>query len=249
MDRETRILFGKEWRQLTASRGAMATAALIPAFMLGVVPALLSLAAAAPQKPGHDELPAALRFGLFGELEGDVTRLPGAILPLMVAIAGMILPTALGTHLLITERERRTLELLVALPVRIEQVLLAKLCATLAAACALTVPLLALDVVVLPLRGAASLEQVIALPVLLVAALSLSTSIALLMALLAKDFRTANSLGGAFLAPTIVLTMLASFALPGGIVRPLVIALLYGVAALLVTRHALRTVTFERLLT
>ena len=71
---------------------------------------------------------------------------------------------------------------------------------------------------------------------------------ALLMSLLAKDFRTANNIGGALLAPTIIVTLIGGMLLPGGAVRPLVIAIVYTIAAALVMRHALRTVTFERLL-
>src|SRR6185369_6070661 len=141
-----------------------------------------------------------------------------------------------------------TLELLVALPVRIEQVMIAKLLATLAASSMMSVPLLLIDIVALPMMGAASVEQVVALPVLLVAGLALSSSIALLMSLLAKDFRTANNIGGAMLAPTIILTLIGGMLLPGGVVRPLGIALVYGVIAFFVMRHALKTVTFERLL-
>ena len=242
------ILLRKEWRQLVASRSALATGAFLPFLLLGVLPTVFSFSARAPSRGHHDPLPPAMQFGLFGEIQHDLRHFPGAMLPLFVAMVGMILPTIMATHLLITERERRTLELLVSLPVRMEHVLLAKLLATLGASLAMSVPLLILDMILLPLSGGATLEQVVALPPLLAAALALSTSIALLMSLLATDFRTANNLASSMLAPTILATMIGGFLVPGGVVRPLVIALVYSVVATLVARHALRTVTFERLL-
>lgn len=248
IDRELRVLFRKEWRQLVASKAALATGALLPVFLLGIVPMILSAAASAETHGRRDPMPESMNIGLFGEIGTDPRLLPGAMLPMFVAMVGMIVPTMMATHLLITERERRTLELLVALPVRIEQVLVAKLLATMVAASAMTVPMLLVDMVVLPLAGSATLEQLIALPILLAAALSLSTSIALLMSLLSRDFRAANNIAGALLAPTIIFTLFGGMLLPGGAVRPLGIAVAYTIAAVLIMRYALRTVTFERLL-
>jgi ABC-type transport system involved in multi-copper enzyme maturation permease subunit len=247
IDREFRVLFRKEWRQLVASKAALATGSLLPIFMLGIVPMFLSAAARTGGGRPHGT-PEAMNVGLFLEMGQDARLLPGAMLPMMVALVGMIVPTMMATHLLITERERRTLELLVALPVRIEQVLVAKLLATLLAASLMTVPMLVFDMIALPLAGHATLEQMIALPILLAAALALSTSIALLMSLLSPDFRAANNIAGALLAPVIIFTMAGGMILPGGAVRPLGIAVAYAIAAVLVMRYSLRTVTYERLL-
>lgn len=246
IDREVRILFRKEWQQLLSGKSALATGAILPVLLLGLLPFVLGTASRTP--PHGRPVDPSMQFGLLGDLSQDPRHIAGSILPLFVAVVGMILPTMMASYLLITERERRTLELLVALPVRIEQVLLAKLLATLAASSMMSVPMLLIDIVALPLMGAASVEQVAALPVLLVAALTLSTSIALLMSLLAKDFRTANNIGGALLAPAVVFAMLGGFLLPGGIARPLGIALVYAIVAFFVMRYALKTVTFERLL-
>lgn len=248
IDREVRVLFRKEWRQLVAGKSALATGAILPIVMLGVVPMVMGSATAHAPLESDRPLPPSMQFGLFGDLSSNPRHFAGSLLPIMVAIVGMVLPTMMASYLLITERERRTLELLVALPVRIEQVLVAKLLATLAAASMMSVPMLAVDVVALPWMGAASVEQVIALPVLLVAGLALSTSTALLMSLLARDFRTANNVAGALLAPTIVLTLVGGLLLPGGVVRPLGIAVVYALVAALVLRHSLKTITFERLL-
>jgi ABC-type Na+ efflux pump permease subunit len=246
-DPQMRVLFRKEWRQLVASKTAVATGAFLPALLLGVVPFVMSQAASAPLRPGRP-LPEAMNIGFLGEVGGNPHHIAGAILPLLVAIVGMIVPTMMATHLLITERERRTLELLVALPVRIEQVLMAKLLATLVASSVVTAPLVLFDMISMPWRGAASVEQVIALPILLAAALVLSTSIALLMSLLSPDFRTANNVAGALLAPTMIGTLLFGLLLPGGPARAMGIALAYFITAFFLLRHALRTVTFERLL-
>lgn len=248
IDREIRILFRKEWKQLLSGKSALATGTILPIMMLGFVPMVMAMAARAPSHGPERPLPPEMQIGILGDLSSDPRHLAGSLMPIFVAIVGMVLPTMMASYLLITERERRTLELLVALPVRIEQVLIAKLLATLAASALMSVPLLLVDVIALPMMGAASVDQVIGLPVLLLAGLALSTSTALLMSLLAKDFRTANNVGGALLAPTIVLTLIGGMLLPGGVVRPLVIAIAYTIVAILVMRHALKTVTFERLL-
>lgn len=247
IDREMRILFRKEWRQLMASKSAVATAAILPLLMLGVLPMTMISIPTDPHASSRP-LPPEMQFGIFGEMGSDPRHLPGAMLPLLVAVVGMILPTMMATHLLITERERRTLELLVALPVRIEQVLAAKLLATLVAATSLSVPLLVMDIVVFAIRDAASPSLLLTLPILLIAALALSTSTALLISLLSPDFRTANNITGALLAPMLIMTMMGSMLLPGGAVRPLVIALAYVLLAIVCARHALKTVTFEKLM-
>ncbi len=248
-DRETGILYKKEMRQLAASKTALLTSALLPVLMLGVMPLTMMAAASGPVNHAHEKpLPPSMHFGLLGEMADDPRRLPVVMLPVFIAMAGLVLPTMNATFLLITERERRTLELLVALPVRIDQVLKAKLAAVLTVSCAATVPLLAVDIAVFLARGVCHPRDVLALPVLLVAVLSHGTASSLLISLLAKDFRAANNLAGAVLAPTLLLTFALETVLPGGIVRPLVMALAYFVAAAVLSRVALRTVTFERLL-
>jgi ABC-type Na+ efflux pump permease subunit len=247
LDREVRILFRKELRQLASGKSALATGAIVPVLMLGLLPTVFSFAARMPTHVDHPP-PPGMQIGFLGDMTQHPQHLAGAMLPMFVALVGMILPTMMASYLLITERERRTLELLVALPIRIEQVLIAKLLATLVVSLALSGPLLIADMIALPLVGAASVEQVIGWPVLLVAGLSLSTSIALLMSLLAKDFRTANNIGGALLVPIIFSTMIGGMLLPGGVVRPVAISVAYLIVAALVMRHALKTVTFERLL-
>jgi ABC-2 type transport system permease protein len=242
---EVRLLMGKELRQLVASRTAILTGTFTPLLMLVGVPWLTSLA----DKPSGKTKPlSGPSFGLIAEIGDDPRRIGVALLPMMVALSGLVVPMMMATYLLIIERERRTLELLVAMPVRIEQVLRAKLAAVVLVSSLITGPLLLLDVIFMPIVGVAKITDVIALPVLLVCAMAFSTAASLLMALIARDMRTANNVGGAIIVPALLLTVTATVFLPGGPVRPLAIAGLYFIAALVFARIVSRSVTYERLL-
>lgn len=241
------ILFRKEWRQLLYKRSAVVSALLLPVLMLVVIPASMAMTARAPTKVDKP-LPSNLQFGLIGDLAADPRTFAGAMLPLLVSMVGLILPLMMASFLLIIEKERRTLELLIALPVRVQHILTAKLLATATLSSLIAVPLLVADIVVLPLLGAAAFDQVVALPLVLVAAIAFSASGTLLVALVANDFRSANNFGGALIGPTIVVILLVTALVPGGVVRPLVIASLLGLGAVALQIVARRLVTFERLL-
>jgi ABC-2 type transport system permease protein len=163
-------------------------------------------------------------------------------------MVGLILPLMMASFLLIIEKERRTLELLIALPVRVQHILTAKLLATVTLSSLIAVPLLVIDIVALPLLGAADLSQVVALPLVLVAAIAFSSSGTLLVSLVANDFRSANNFGGALIGPTLLVIVLLTAIVPGGVVRPLVIASLLGLGAVGLQVAARRLVTFEWLL-
>lgn len=247
IDREVKILLRKEWKQLVHKRSALVSAVLLPLLLLGVVPAVLTLSVTAggAQKPGSGP---PIDIGIMGEVGQDPKLIAGAMMALFVSMAGLIVPMMMATHLLINERERRTLDLYVTLPVRIQQIVTAKLLATVLVAATITAPLVVVSMIAMPLVGVAKVEQIAALPLLLVAAIAFSTSASLLMSLLAKDFRTANNLGGALLGPAILAPLLATALLPGGVVRPLVIAALYLVGAVVLLRVTQKRVTVERLL-
>jgi ABC-type Na+ efflux pump permease subunit len=197
--------------------------------------------------PSSIEHPQPVTFGLIGELAQDPSRIAIAVLPMLVTIVALIAPTSLITHAIVQERETRTLELLVALPVRIQQVIAAKLTTaflfslSVCGGCAsiLCVELLAL--------GIATPTDVFGIAALLVAALGYATASSLLVAILAKDFRTANNLAGAVIGPAILVVVVGTAVL-SGVTRPLALALLFSFAAMLLARTALRTATFERLL-
>jgi hypothetical protein len=132
--------------------------------------------------------------------------------------------------------------------VRIQEVMRAKLMAVVLATSAVMVPMVTFDAIAILASGAGRVRDVIGLPVLVVCVITFATTAALLVALVAKDFRTANNVAGVVLLPAIFLTMAGVTILPGGLVRPLVLSALYLGAALVVGRIALRVVTFERLL-
>jgi hypothetical protein len=110
------------------------------------------------------------------------------------------------------------------------------------------VPLVLIDSVVIVATGIGGVGDVVGLPVLLVCVLGFSTSAALLIALIARDFRTANSVAGFILVPSLFAMMAGTALLPGGWVRPVVLGLGFAVAGVVLARIALRVVTFERLM-
>ncbi|MCB9595300.1 MAG: YhfC family intramembrane metalloprotease [Sandaracinaceae bacterium] len=243
----TRRLLTKEWRQLRASGSAFWTSLLMPVFFLLAMPQsmIFTLLAAAEEESIGDPLPS---FGSLGEIGEDPTRAMMALMPMFVTIAALVAPTALITHSIVSERETRTLELLVALPVRIQQVVAAKLaCAFLFAfaVCGACTVAVGIELVALDL---ASIPEAMGLLVLCFAAIAQATASALFVALSAKDFRTANNLAGLLIAPAILIVIVVSMVVAGGLVRQVVIALLFAIGALAIGRVALRSATFEKLL-
>lgn len=246
---EVRALLGKELRQLSRSRTALATALLLPLLMLVAIPvsqmfAAISGHAPPPRLPsGSVPLPPGLRAAM-----GDPLGMVRLLMPLFVTLGGLVVPAATMVHALIAEREGRTLELLVALPVRVGQVLLAKVAALLAVAVPITFCLYAVTAGVMVGKGVGSWALALTLWALLVAALAFSTCSALLISLLARDFRTANNLSGMVVVPVLLVTMAAVFVSPGPLVASGVLTVLLLGGGALCLWVALRVVTFERLL-
>jgi ABC-type Na+ efflux pump permease subunit len=246
--REAKILLRKELKQIVSSKAVVVSSLLVPVLMLLVIPNfILAASMNAPNKPHKGGGPPP-NIGFITDIGDDPRRIVVALLPLFVSMVGVILPMLLTTHLVINERERRTLELLVALPVRIQEVMRAKLMAVVIATSIVMVPMVTIDAVTILVSGVGRVRDVIGLPVLVVCVITFATTAALLVALVAKDFRTANNVAGLVLVPAIFLTIAGVTILPGGPVRPLVLAGLYLGAALVLGRIALRVVTFERLL-
>lgn len=243
LEPEVRVLFRKEWAQLTRSRGPFWTSLLLPIFFILAIPMLIIFSFPHGPPSPHDlqqlaKLPAGLR---------SASPLP-LVLPLLMVIAGLVLPTMSATHTIISERETRTLELLVALPVRVGQILQAKFLAVLLLGCAPPLALLCVDAVVLFVTHRAPVGFVLSLFVLLTAALAYGTAASLTIGLLARDYRTANNLGGVFIAPWIFVCSGVLVALPPSGLGPLVLAGVFAVAAAILATVAARTITFERLL-
>jgi ABC-type Na+ efflux pump permease subunit len=249
--REVRILMAKEWRHLLRSRGAMASALLLPVLLLLIAPGLQMIALSSGTPP-ETNLPfppdAPIPPGLAALRDDPEAIIRVLLLPLFMMIGGLIVPSITANYTLIAERENRTIELLVALPVRVGQILLAKLLVIVLLAGAVTLTLFLIDAVIILALGIASIGYVLALLVLLLSALAYSTASALLISLLARDFRTANNLSGALLVPTILLCVSLLLLVPGEAGKLLLLAGVFALAALGATIVALRVVTFERLL-
>jgi ABC-2 type transport system permease protein len=252
---EVRALLVKEWRQLVRSRGALATALILPTLLVLVTPvvqafALRDLTPLVPRPGGHRGRPPSVPelFAGLAEMEGDPPAMLRALLPLLVGMGGIIVPAVTATYTMIVERESRTLELLAALPVRIGQVLWAKLAVILALAGGYTTVLLAVDAAVFLSLGVASPAFVLALFVLMLASMAYSAATALLTSLLARDYRTANNINGVLIGPTILGMVGVVMVVPGGTARVFVLAGLFALAAAVAVLVALRVVTFERLL-
>jgi ABC-2 type transport system ATP-binding protein len=243
----TKRLMAKEWRQLRASGAAFWTSLLVPVLMLLLIPQTFVLAVAnnPPEAPNEA---SPISFGLLADIVSDPTRLGVAFLPLFITLSALIAPTSLITHSIVQERETRTLELLVALPVRIQQVIAAKLATAYLAAMGVCGACLLVLCVELLVFGLADVLELLALVVLLASATAYATAASLLVALLAKDFRTANNLAGAVIGPAIVLVMVGMLVISGVVLRPLALSLLFALGALVIGRAALRAATFERLL-
>lgn len=250
MERELVLLMRKEWRQLLRSRSALLTAILMPILMLLIIPGAQIVGLSLAPTTALSDVPRGVPLPPSLSAIGNDPRalLRGLMLPLFVTLGGLIVPGTMANYILLAERENRTIELLIALPVRVGQILLAKLLVIMLIASAVTVTLFAVDAVLILVLGVGSLVYVLALLLLLLCALTFSTASALLISLLARDFRTANNLTGALIVPSIFTTMGLLLFVPSPTLAVFALAVLYVIAAVALTLIALRVVTFERLL-
>jgi ABC-2 type transport system permease protein len=224
---KVRALLWKESLQVRRSRGAVIANTVIPVLFLLGPPFLLLL-------------PHANRIGLF---------LAAWVLPLGFMFVGLVGPGSMGMESVLGERDRRTLELLIALPVSVGEILTAKFIAASVLPAAVMLPFLLLDgimelvVLQVPWFYAALL--------LLISLASLATGVAatLLLSLLTRDFRIANTIYGvgAIGLFTVVQLVMAVIPLPmpGRIAAG---AGFLGLVALAMTAISVRWLTFERYL-
>ncbi len=240
-----RALLWKEWREMTRNRGMLLSSTLLPITSLVLAPfsqlyALRSYLASGPPAElgpmvglpgGSDPIDLLLRF----------------LFPLYVMLAGLLVPSVGSTYSVVGERELRSLELLMILPVRVADILVAKLAAMLLLTAVVLLPLFALDAVVLIALDVASPGYVALLLLVLLASTAYSVTVALLLALLARDLRTANYLNGAMLGPLVPLVVAVLGVVPGdwGLVAVAALLLVAGGVALAIS---LRWLTFERYL-
>ncbi|HTD76674.1 MAG TPA: hypothetical protein VK898_03485, partial [Chloroflexota bacterium] len=104
-----------------------------------------------------------------------------------------------------------------------------------------------LDMLVLLGFGLVGAVDVAIMLGLLLSALACSVAVALLLALLARDFRTANNINGALLGPVILAVLGVLFGLPTPLSYIVLAAVLLAAAAAAV-QVGLRWLTFERYL-
>lgn len=240
-----RALLGKELRQIRRSRNALLSSTLLPLLLLVVAPMgqLSAVTAAVPGSP----LPGLAPLPGMADMSEPVDLFLKFLFPMFVMMGGLVVPSVAATYTVVAERERRTLDLLMALPVRVVDVIGAKLLAMLVIAFGVVLPLFLFDVVVLSLNGLVTPGYLLLLLLVLFAALTCSVAIALVLALVARDFRTANNLNGIMIGPIILLTIGILFGVPGDLrflVQAAMLLLLAGIALL----AGLRWLTFERYL-
>jgi ABC-2 type transport system permease protein len=245
--REVRILLRKELRQVTRSRAALASSTLLPLLLITIVPMmqLLTLQNAPPEAPN---LPGGnLPPGLADAVADPDRFFVNWMLPMFIALGGLVAPSVAATYTVVAEREKRTLDLLMALPVGVTDILLAKLLSILVMAAVVVLPLFAIDVAILLWLGAATPVELVLLLGVLLAAIACSLGIALLLALLARDFRTANNLNGVLLGPLIIIVLAILFLVPSPAHYAVLVAVLLAAGALAMIA-SLRWLTFERYL-
>jgi ABC-2 type transport system permease protein len=212
---EVQLLFWKEVRQLTRNTAAMLSSLFMPAVLIVLAPILALLASRTePYRTLRvPQLTSTLPgFDLVHDGEGYFLYVT---LPFLFVIAALLTPILAGVHTLIVERERRSLELLMALPVMVSDILAAKLAAILATAVATIVPMFLVDAVVIVSLTGAGMAYVAGTLFLIVTTLVAAMSASLLMALMARDLRSATSLGGTLSVPPLLLTGLCVVFVPG----------------------------------
>jgi len=212
---EVRLLFWKEVRQLTRNTAAMLSCLFMPAVLVVLAPVLALLASRTQPYRDLKVPPLTASLPGFDVVKHGQDYFLYVTLPFLFVMAALLTPVLAGIHTLIVERERRSLELLMALPVVVGDILAAKLAAILATAVATIVPMFLVDaVVIVPLTGAGTAYVVGAL-FLLVTTLVAGVSCSLVIALTARDLRSATSLGGMLAVPPLLLTGLCVVFVPG----------------------------------
>ncbi len=241
-----RSLLWKETRQIGRNRTAILTAALLPFIILFLAPLQLLVAMRLGGGPGIEQLRNSPLPG-FSDVNDPTQLLVQLFYPMLLVVGGLLLPSLTTTYAIVAERERRSLELLLSLPVTVGEILAAKLLAVLAVTAVIGLPYVAIVLALLLVLGIADAGTIPALLAPFVAAVACSTGISLLLTLLARDFRTANNLSGAFIVPALFLSI-ATLGAVGGPARTYVLALVLLALGAVAIFTALRWVSFERYL-
>jgi ABC-2 type transport system permease protein len=242
-----RVLVDKEIRQLLRSRGALLSSLLLPVIFLVVVPAVqyFSFTAAPAGEGARNQLPGAAPPGIAGL--PPVGIVVHYLVPMFTALTGIVMPSVTSLYTIVQERERKTLELLVALPVRLTDIIFAKLAATLVVAVVVMLPLFAVQAGGVLVLGLAGPGWVASELLLLACAIACSICISFVLALLARDFRTSQQINGFLLMPILILVNAVLLLVPPPAKVPVLAAALLLVGGITLA-VALRRLTFERYL-
>ena len=244
-----RVLLGKELRQVSRSRGALLSSTLLPILLMLVVP--MAQLAAFSASSGQEALTAGSRSAanaaLLARFERPMAMYTGLMLPLFVAMTGVVVPSVATAYAVVAERERRSLDLLMALPVTVTEVLVAKVLSIFLVALAVVLPLFAIQSAVLLTVGVMGPAEVAALLSVLLGAFACSVGVTFVITILSRDYRTANNLSGIQIGPVVLVTPLVLLLLPGplGFLTLSAVLTAIGALALLI---AWRWITFERYL-
>ena len=241
-----RALLWKETTQLGRNRSALLTATLLPALILFLAPIQVLIQSRFFGSASFEQIAAAPLPGL-ASITGPNELLLQVVYPLLFVLGGLLLPTLTTTYAIIAERERRSLELLISLPVSVAEVLAAKILAVLIVTGLVGLPYVGLVITLLMVVGIADASIIPSLLMPFVAAVVCATSGSLLLTLLARDFRSANNLNGALMIPVVIIAAVPIMTVAGAARTYVVAALLLALAALALLA-ATRWITFERYL-
>ena len=242
-----RALLGKELLQMRRSRGALISSTLLPILLMVVIPlgqlaAFSSTSSQAAMATGN-----ATNTALLARFARPVEAFTGLILPLLIAMTGVVVPSVATAYAVVAERERRSLDLLMALPVSVTEVLVAKVLSVFLVALGVVLPLFVIQAAALLTLGAADVGRIAALLLVLLGAFTCSVGVTFVITILARDYRTANNLSGLQIGPVVLLAPLLLLLLPGplGFVTLAASLAAIGLVALFI---AWRWITFERYL-
>jgi ABC-type transport system involved in multi-copper enzyme maturation permease subunit len=246
LNRRVSALLWKELRQIRRNRAAVTSSLLMPLLLLLIVP-LGQLAAfrTAPER-AFGGVSGANAF-LLAHFGGPRDLFTFLLLPLFVALAGTLVPLVAASYTVVAERERRSLDLLMALPVTVRDILAAKVLAVLIVTSGVVLPLFAINAGTMLAQGMIPPVHAVLLALVLLGALVCSSGISFVVTLLARDFRAANNLNGILTGP-LMLSIMATLLLIPGYTRLVVVAAGLAAIGLLSLVVAARWITFERYL-
>lgn len=169
-----RALLWKETRQLGRNRTALLTATFLPAVILFLAP--IQILVQVRLVGGAGGLDQMTGLPGFSGVTQPTDLLLQFVYPLLFVIGGLLLPTLTTTYAIVAERERRSLELLVSLPVSVNEILGAKLLSVLLVTALVGLPYIAIVLTLLIVLGVADLGIVPVLVAPFLAAVICSTA-------------------------------------------------------------------------